>query len=1311
MATIGKLPINEIGNTLFNIPYYQRGYRWTGDEAKKLLEDLYEFSRSKDDSYCLQPIVLQEMDANQEFKNVYRVVDGQQRLTTIAIMLIIINGEKDWDIYYEDVKKRLSELLDNSQVDSSPTINDHFRNEVRKTISEYDNDKLHSIMELFSQDSCKSVFFLKYIIPTSVDDSNLGEDEFLRLNDGKTPLTASELIRAKYMVSTSGLSEHERSEISKEWELIENTLRQDKFWVMFNSAGLEHTPTRIDLLFAIVLNVKLENASIYPRLIFETLENPNKTYDLGKVWKDLLNCFWWMQSCYADIELFHYLCWIRLFTDYQISTIYNDWKKDTRPQAFKNNIKSIIRHELEKIEFEKVDYSYNKDILRSFFVFLNSLDCINLHERFRFDFYKNESWDIEHIDSRTPNALAKDNERKSWLYYSYLEMNDIQKEEVSEALKNVGLDEPFLKKRKDEIEEGKEGKVEPYDSIIIEDYEKRTEIVLKVINRDLSDSEKIQNENGLGNLALLNMHINRSYKNAIFPAKRRILKAFVSDGSCYVPPCTSRAFMKFYTDTASKNLFWLKKDYDCYYSAMKGLFDKFMNEDIAYLQGQIIPMSSDSLQYECSRIQCETDDTDKTNNTTFKSKSPLVDNNEEVTFFSFMDRYNVVVPKIQRMYVQGRNDTHGHKCLTAFAQKLVNCVVGKDSAQLDFIYGIKDGTVFKPLDGQQRLTTLFLLSWICGINKPQWSFQYESRRTTEFFIKGLLSCTPEMLGLDYSDPKVKCSNAIRNSGWFREVWAEDEGITGMLNMLDSLYSKIIISGCKSFDFNSISFLVNYLDAASESYDQIYLKMNSRGKELTEWENIKTVLVKHAGEAIGAKAPKWIDKMNNVWYESMWNAYGSNPKIEDVDKKMRFIVQLAIECLDKNIGKNVEAYELDGWLTSHNTESRLFYGLAGRFFSGLEDEFDKELCPAWASKYRIDYKSDSIDGLYKPLLAQFAYSIKKDSDWMRFVWNMIENTVSNKAQFIQLFTRLCNIVVMPEYRQGIYQVLKTGKLNNPSEQLKEEIEKAEKILDKNEGERWKEIIIKMENYAFFHGAIRFLYRGEDSQPDWSDNNSKVKYLTAKRYFESYEEPIAKDYNSQGKLIRLLLTQISDSQGLRDIYFDHNREHWKTYILLNDNKSLIKAVHNLLTMKNEDEPRFDEFVSPLSGEMAVVHEQLVKTLSDLTTGLELIDDYRLGIRGTGNRRQSDHIYGYRLELLDEFENDWKNIRFKYNDSSFLWAWDNMIYKISVSDNRIEYVKRIDENGVEVNCCFHSSAIKGTTSAERKESLHDQLKILLC
>lgn len=408
-----KLIVSDISNTLFVIPYYQRGYRWTGKNVKQLLNDLLLFANGENDDneYCLQPIVLQKISKEsylhvaKEDDSVIRVVDGQQRLTTLAIILKKLSIPTTWDIYYDSEKKNLSEILDVCVKNNS--INDYFRTEVSNAVDEFisNNEVKEALVTLFKSNE-KRIAFLEYDIdtPTNEDSEKEGHKAFLRLNDGKTPLTSSELIRALYMVKSSGLSVQQQMEISKEWEIIENNLSNEQFWLMFNARGLEDTPTRIDLLFALVLRVSLRETKANPRIIFEKLDD-DAHYNLETVWDEVLQTFWWMQSCYSDFELCNYLGWIRHFTDISATTIYNLWRKYPKHQDFKDCIIKTIQDTnfggTKRHSLDDVNYAWDKGELRKLFVLLNILDCNKSKERFRFDLFDRcKGWDIEHIDSK-----------------------------------------------------------------------------------------------------------------------------------------------------------------------------------------------------------------------------------------------------------------------------------------------------------------------------------------------------------------------------------------------------------------------------------------------------------------------------------------------------------------------------------------------------------------------------------------------------------------------------------------------------------------------------------------------------------------------------------------------------------------------------------------------------------------------------------------------------------------------------------------------------------------------------------------------
>lgn len=1164
-----KLIVNNIKNTLFVIPFYQRGYRWTEKNVRQLLSDLVVFKQSGETEYCLQPIVLQAI-ARDEYadivgleENVVRVVDGQQRLTTIAIILNSLGIETSWDIYYDAEKKKLSEILKGS-IDSG-SINTYFRNEVRKEADRWFKDNgTEQIKSLFSQgiENKQQVVFLEYDIEAieGEDKEKEGHNAFLRLNDGKTPLTSSELIRALYMVKSSGLTDQQRMEISKEWEIMENCLQNDSYWLMFNALGLEDTPTRIDLLFALVLNVSLRATKANPRIVFDTLEDERNNYDLEKVWNEVLLTFWWMQSCYEDVELCNYLSWIRAFSDISASTIYRNWRcKYTVQQEFKDYVVNTIQETkfagslLNSLD--SVDYFWDKGELRKLFVLLNIIDCNHSNERFRFDLYnKSKGWDIEHIDSQTPNDFKQEKNKKEWLIDAWQELSVEQKKDFIARFRPQETTDSF-----------------DINVVELDDFTSFAEYIVK-LTQNPEDQIPKEKTNKLGNLALLNLSINRSYKNDVFPVKRKSIINHVNSGSEFVPPCTVKAFSKFYTKSASRITSWQNADYSDYYNVMNKWFMEFMSKETTHKKDKT----------DAKAIELKKDgDTHKHLLQALPRMEDLVNKDGRLTgtisFSTFMNTYDVVIPKIQRLYVQGRLDERGEKCLSGFASSLVESVSAHTPLLLDFIYGIDANggkSVFYPLDGQQRLTTLLLFSWLYGQAKSDWAFRYESRRTTEVFIKYLLSTQPPLLDKpeNYKELKQKaekrhknypslCRDYIYGQPWFQKSWMCDSGICGMMEMLDSLYDKLLnVSANENHSMESIVFLLNYLDVNVRSYDHIFLKMNSRGRELSEWDNVNAVLNKFLPESF---AKRWPDCVQ-LWYELMWQKVSVSgkkdaDKITRVDNLMLDVVALALDCCDYN-KKPTNTYEFSNWLQDGESTTK-FYELCSIFFSALEldeDASESYLIPNWTISHRPRIPNfacstyDVIKKFYQPLLVYYAATISTDEEWIRVVWNLVENIGVDKGSFKMV------IRLLEELSHGKDDILSYLRNFNPAnstlfqkahKQLNEEICKARHIDE-------YPLIREMESYAFFHGAIRFLYTGANNEEDWNSFEAKAKNIKELIPVETKDRHTIK-----------LLTPYISYHALSDVYFHwaSNRDEYLRVILL-DEKTW-PYLHNFLLQNDQ------------------------------------------------------------------------------------------------------------------------------------------------
>ncbi len=527
-----ELSVCSIPATIFTVPHYQRGYRWTATEVTALLDDLLAFyqKNAPQEPYCLQPLVLQK-NTDREVN----VVDGQQRLTTLAIILHALGIKHTWDIKYTAEGGMLLRQLLGAPGNS---INDYFREQARKAVRDWlkaDSSRKEALCKLMNGNGDKRVIFLLYEIAASED----GHAVFQRLNAGKTPLTSSELIRALYMEAGNGLGDGDKNDIAKEWDLIEAEMGNNEFWAIWNNQDFRDVPTRMDFLFSIVANVDSSKARHDGLLVYRKMETITKVEGLQAVWEKVLRCWWWMQSCFADDEAYHLLGWLAQFSDRGTKGFWDIWRKAScRMDAFKKELRGLVA-ECKCIgdkDFNSFRYdSAATDDLRGFFVLLNTLEAQRRHIRFRFDLYRQCSWDIEHIASRTDNPLTSKKEQDEWLALARTEMTKSDLELLDEK----------------------------------KSFEEKKAFVFSLFEKD---EDKIADKDVIENLALLDASTNRAYKNAIFPAKRRRI---LNNGQ-YVPPLTEAVFAKRYSTNAAQMRYWGRDDAANYRETMKQMFDQFM---------------------------------------------------------------------------------------------------------------------------------------------------------------------------------------------------------------------------------------------------------------------------------------------------------------------------------------------------------------------------------------------------------------------------------------------------------------------------------------------------------------------------------------------------------------------------------------------------------------------------------------------------------------------------------------------------------------------------------------------------------------
>ena len=321
--TITLLSISDLLGRNFFIPSYQRGYRWDKQQVEELLQDIsaFTFKKNKSDKefYCLQPIVVKPCDAktveqnylNSDLNNNlwYEVIDGQQRLTTIRILITYLVKELyGGKSLFEAHKKHLFRIEYETRKESSNFLDDihpnddyidhFFISEAALTITDWFKDQedpqksKEKIRNTFidtrknkGEDGIVQVIW--YEIENTPGNKVLAIDTFIRINMGKIPLTSSELIKALFLQERDFYKGQEKEQekkqqneiaklkqlqIATEWDSIESALQNDDFWWFINESE-NLIPARIDFIFQLIKEVKISND---PEIVIRTSFNSDQ---------------------------------------------------------------------------------------------------------------------------------------------------------------------------------------------------------------------------------------------------------------------------------------------------------------------------------------------------------------------------------------------------------------------------------------------------------------------------------------------------------------------------------------------------------------------------------------------------------------------------------------------------------------------------------------------------------------------------------------------------------------------------------------------------------------------------------------------------------------------------------------------------------------------------------------------------------------------------------------------------------------------------------------------------------------------------
>lgn len=597
--------------------------------------------------------------------------------------------------------------------------------------------------------------------------------------------------------------------------------------------------------------------------------------------------------------------------------------------------------------------------------------------------------------------------------------------------------------------------------------------------------------------------------------------------------------------------------------------------------------------------------------------------------FALLSRYRVVIPGIQRHYVQGANNPKAESVRKLFIKEIFTAIEEKQNEfNLHFIYGPinTDGEdSFVPVDGQQRLTTLWLIARYAA-EKAEPSdrkdllsllsrFTYEDRINAKRFCQAL---TCEDSRWDFTqdpNPDILCQD------WFVDYWKEDETVASMIRMLSTIHEEwnkhqdtITAEDVLEAIASKIRFNLK-IDAFG---DDIYMKMNARGLQLTQWENFKG---KFSEDLCEDKKEWWVKEMEEL-SNRFFTCSDEQHELPDNAFFALYARIMAYEARESGVDCGNSIKQLAAY--THNTWSQIELPFVPYSdFSGITNNESiastiaatcVKMIKTVLERYQkiVPYFGDRtlFETFFHPknkndldfTLCCYEYFKKFDNietkDFLkalRLMWNILENVPDNRVELVK---KIIDLEDKTLYSRQIKKIIGS----NTPKQAEEEAEKAIQMdcndqsipSDWNEEtlgkwSNWNDAIEKAEECAFFHGSIRFLYRNSNRKNTWEKFATKLSNCM---------DLFTKDGLSEDKKVKanqVLISHCKDWKKLiRKPVFDTDKESWKQ--VLTDVK-LSEYVNGLLLSPNEIADSHDDIIQLL------IDNDIWKNLINENSGYEL------------------------------------------------------------------------------------------------------------
>jgi len=516
------------------------------------------------------------------------------------------------------------------------------------------------------------------------------------------------------------------------------------------------------------------------------------------------------------------------------------------------------------------------------------------------------------------------------------------------------------------------------------------------------------------------------------------------------------------------------------------------------------------------------------------------------TFWKLIQENTIEIPIIQRDYAQGRNNAKAKRIRKSFLEIIHKKIKEKNSGNkyssinLDFVYGKIEDKKLIPLDGQQRLTTLFLLHWYLAMKDDKLDenrntlakFTYETRVSSREFCQGLVN---NKIILN----KERLSKVIENKNWFYKSWKKDPTVSSMLQMIDDLHEKFKDTNglfdeliCSKYPPITFDFLpLNEFKLT----DELYIKMNARGKPLTDFEDFKAKFV----ELLSTENR---EKLDNAWTDLFWEyrTLKEDGYYYIDDRYLNFFTNISlnffVETQEIVKGNKIELIDIFSIYLSIYSEPKNITRLVSLLDTLCLDNIDTVKD---AFKFFIGFKGDDLEKKETKLsywdrvrfhsITQFlikngavtSLNQEKFDKWIRVTFNLIDNSLIQSPDNFKNAIRSINKLAIN--MNDIYSFLvKVPKIDFfLQEQVREEIIKAI-LIEKST--TWRNKIHDIEKHKYFLGQIGFLFKF-----------SKIEDYFIEHKHCNWEENCNKEnlFNEYCDIAELIF----DENGLKPIYDEY------------------------------------------------------------------------------------------------------------------------------------------------------------------------------